>query len=186
METYIAILRGINVSGQKKIKMADLRIYLEELNFKNVQTYIQSGNIIFQDKSQNLKVLENIIEKKILEKTGFEVKTIVKTPSEIESVLANNPFLADQNKDPERLYVTFLAEFPLPVHIEKLKDLDYSPEEFVLDGNNIYLFSPHGYGRAKMNNNFFENKLKVSATTRNWKTVNKLDELAKERTTVGQ
>jgi len=63
--------------------------------------------------------------------------------------------------------------------LEKLKGIDYSPEEFVLKGNIIYLYSPQGYGKAKMNNNFFENKLKVTATTRNWKTVNKLLEMAK-------
>jgi len=180
METYIAILRGINVSGQKKIKMADLKVHLEELNFRNLVTYIQSGNIIFNCDKTSIKNLESEIEKKISEKYGFQVPTLVKTPDEIHYVLNNNPFLSDQNKDPNRIYVTFLSEPPASIYIEKLADIDYSPEEFILDGKNIYFFSPHGYGRAKMNNNFFENKLKVHATTRNWKTVNKLVEIAYE------
>lgn len=179
MKTYIAILRGINVSGQKKIKMADLKIYLEELSFQNVQTYIQSGNIIFKYKSTNAVSLERMIEKKILEKYGFNVPTLVKTPDEIEYVIKNNPFLKDKKKATDRMYVTFLSEMPEKDNVKNLKDFNYNPEEYILDGKNIFFYSPNGYGNAKMNNNFFEKKLKVDATTRNWKTVNKLFELAK-------
>jgi len=179
MKTYIAILRGINVSGQKIIKMADLKVHLEELNFQNIQTYIQSGNVIFQCKSENSKSLEEKIEKKILEKYGFHVPTLVKTPAEIEYVIYNNPFLKDKNKDINRLYVTFLSRIPEQNNVEKLKTFDYNPEEYILDGKNIFGFAPNGYGNAKLNNNFFEKKLKVNATTRNWKTVDKLFELAK-------
>ena len=181
METYIAILRGINVSGQKKIKMADLKVHLEELNFKNVRTYIQSGNVIFEHEATNPEGLENEIEKKISEKYGFQLPTIIKIPSELEYVLNNNPFLNDPNKAANRLYVTFLSAIPSSINIGKLKNTDHSPEEYILDGKNIYFFSPNGYGKAKMNNNFFENKLKVTATTRNWKTVNKLLEISNER-----
>jgi uncharacterized protein (DUF1697 family) len=177
MNKYIAILRGINVSGQKKIKMADLKSHLSELNFKNIQTYIQSGNIIFEYESDDIIFLEDAIKSKINEKYGFEVPTIVITQNEIEYVLANNPFINEQGKDPERIYVTFLSDFPSITNIEKLENFNYSPEEYILDGKIIYFFSPHGYGKAKMNNNFFENKLKVEATTRNWKTVNKLFEM---------
>ncbi|MBN4062481.1 MAG: hypothetical protein COA57_06240 [Flavobacteriales bacterium] len=178
METYIAMLRGINVSGQKKIKMADLKAHFEQLNFKNVQTYIQSGNVIFNNKKSAAAMLEKAIEQKILKEYGFRVPVIVKSPNELRYVLANNSFLNDQSKDKSRLYVTFLAEEPAVVHVEKLKSIDHSPEAYILDVQHIYFFSPHGYGRAKMNNNFFENKLKVAATTRNWKTVNKLSEMA--------
>ncbi len=178
MEIYIAILRGINVSGQKKIKMADLKAHLEELNFKNVQTYIQSGNVIFEHEAASPESLENEIEKKIFEKYGFRVPIIIKTPPELEYVLNNNPFLNDPDKASDRLYVTFLADAPSTINIGKLENTDHSPEEYVLDGRNIYFFSPGGYGRAKMNNNFFENKLKVNATTRNWRTINKLVEIA--------
>ena len=181
METYIAILRGINVSGQKKIKMADLKAHLKELNFKNVRTYIQSGNVIFEHKETTPESLENEIEKKISEKYGFQVPTIIISPSELEYVLNNNPFLNDPNKASDRLYVTFLSAIPSSINIGKLKNIDHSPEEYILDGKNIYFFSPSSYGKAKMNNNFFENKLKTAATTRNWKTVNKLLEISNER-----
>jgi uncharacterized protein (DUF1697 family) len=177
METYIAMLRGINVSGQKIIKMADFKNHLQELNFTDVQTYIQSGNAVFKNKKSTLKALENKIAKKILEVYGFEVSVIVKTPDKLTEVLVNNPFTKD--KDLNRLYVTFLYDEPTADNIKKLKSFDHRPEEYVLNGKIIYGYSPHGYGKAKMSNNFYENKLKVTATTRNWKTVNRLADIAK-------
>ena len=149
METYIALLRGINVSGQKKIKMADLRLHLEELNFQNILTHY-----------------------------GFEVSVLIKTPEDLENTIKNNPFLQDSAKDPKYFYVTFLAKAPSLDGIEKLKEKDYSPEEYDLMDELIYVYPPQGYGRAKMNNNFFEKKLKVAATTRNWRTIHKLLEMA--------
>ena len=175
METYIAMLRGINVSGQKIIKMIDFKNHLQELNFTDVQTYIQSGNAVFKNKKISYKTLENKISRKILDEYGFEVVVIVKSPEELEEIIRNNPF--NDNKYFNRLYITFLSDEPTSDNLEKLRGIDHSPEEFVLKGKTIYFYSPQGYGNAKMNNNFFENKLKVSATTRNWKTVNKLVEM---------
>jgi uncharacterized protein (DUF1697 family) len=176
MQTYIAMLRGINVSGQKKIKMADFKNHLQELNFTDVQTYIQSGNAVFKNKKSAPKALEHKIAQKILQEYGFKVAVIVKSREEITDVLKNNPFKKD--KDLNRLYVIFLSDEPTKENLAKLKGIDHSPEEYLLKGKTIYFYSPHGYGKAKMNNNLFENKLKVAATTRNWKTVNKLGNMA--------
>ena len=172
MNSFIAMLRGINVSGQKSIKMADLLVYLEELSFTNVETYIQSGNIVFDFDQASPGVLEKLIHTKILHQYGFEVPVIVKTSEEMENVVRNNPFVNEVMEDPKRLYVTFLSEAPSVERVDQLKTLDCSPEQWILKGSDIYFFAPNGYGKAKMNNNFFENKLKVNATTRNWKTVN--------------
>lgn len=177
METYIAMLRGINVSGQKIIKMTDFKVHLQDLKFIDVQTYIQSGNAVFKNKKITHKALQNKIARKILDEYGFEVGLIIKSPDELEDIIQTNPF--NENNYLNRLYITFLSDVPTFDNLEKLKGIDYSPEEFVLKGNIIYLYSPQGYGKAKMNNNFFENKLKITATTRNWKTVNKLLEMAK-------
>lgn len=178
MNTYIALLRGINVSGQKQIKMTGLKALFEELKFSDVQTYIQSGNVIFISKEAKLNKLENKIVKAIKEKFGFDVKVIIKTPEEIEYVLSSSPFVK-KKKDPSRMYITFLAAVPSSDNIKKLKETDYSPEEYIINGKTLYLFVPDGYGKAKLNNNLFENKLRVSATTRNWKTVNTLFEMTK-------
>ena len=177
MTKFIALLRGINVSGQKQIKMPDLKSLFEESGFQNIETYIQSGNVIFTSKEKLPEKLEQKISLAIKRKFGFDVQIIVLTPEEIEYVLNNNPFIK-KKKESEKLYVTFLAKSPSNENINKLNAIDYSPEEYIIDGRYIYLFVPNGYSKAKLNNNFFESKLNVSATTRNWKTVNKLLELS--------
>lgn len=178
MSKFIALLRGINVSGQKQIKMSELKTLFEEKGFQDVETYIQSGNVILSAKEKSNKKLEDKISSTIKSKFGFDVNAIVVTPEEIGHVIQSNPFLK-KKKDTEKLYVTFLSENPSAENIKKLKAVDYSPEEYFIDKRFIYLFEPTGYGKARLNNNFFENKLKVFGTTRNWKTVNKLFELSK-------
>jgi len=178
MEIYIAMLRGINVSGQKKIKMADLRVHLSELPFDNLSTYIQSGNIVFQSVHTDPTILAKAIADKIREKYDFEVPTLVKTRSDFEAAVENNPFPESEGHDLKYLHVTFLAEAPEASTIEHIQMLDFEPEQFVWLDEKIYLYAPKGYGRAKMTNNFWEKKLKIAATTRNWKTVNKLLDMA--------
>lgn len=179
MATYIALLRGINVSGQKLIKMADLKSLLEETGFKNVSTYIQSGNIIFNSADKNSAKTESKISSAIKKRYGFDVQVIVISPDYLEQILKNNPFIK-KNVNIERLYVTFLADKPSKENIKKLGTVDYLPEEYFMDQKIIYLHVQTGYGKAKLNNNFLENKLKVEATTRNLKTINKLWELSNE------
>ena len=178
MSKFIALLRGINVSGQKQIKMSELKTQFEEKGFQDVETYIQSGNVIFSAREKSNKKLEDKISSAIKSKFSFDAQIIVLTPEAIGHVIQSNPFLK-KKKDTEKLYVTFLLENPSADNIKKLKDVDYSPEEFIMDGSYIYLFVPNGYGNSKLNNNLFESKLKVFGTTRNWKTVNKLFELSK-------
>ncbi len=176
MATFISILRGINVGGQKKIQMTDLKSLYEELGFKHVKTYIQSGNVIFENDDE--KELLQRIEQKISDKYGFHVPVIIRTKNEMETVLNNNPFLREKNIDESKLHVTFLNEHPLKDHINKTETFHYDPDRFVISGREVYLYCPNGYGRTKLNNTFFENKLKVPATTRNWNTTNKLVEMA--------
>ena len=177
MERYIAMLRGVNVSGQKKIKMDELRNYLEKTNFYDVKTYIQSGNIVFSSE-ETKEVLPGSIESNIKKHFGFEVPTVVKAPSDFEHVLLNCPFLKDTARDFGKVYITFLSREPEANHIAALAETNYSPEEYIIDGAIIFVYAANGYGKAKLNNNLFEQKLKVSATTRNWKTVEKLAEMA--------
>jgi uncharacterized protein (DUF1697 family) len=178
MKKFIALLRGINVSGQKKIKMSDLKLLFEEMGFKDVQTYIQSGNVIFSSKEISADKLEIKISSGIKRKCGFDVRVIILSAKEIEYVLKNNPFLK-KKKDEDKFYVTFLSKIPSDENIEKMHSIDYSPEEYFIEGKRLYLFVPNGFGQAKINNNLIEKKLKVDGTTRNWKTVKALSELAK-------
>lgn len=175
MQTYIALLRGINVSGQKKIKMADLKVHLENLNFENVRTYIQSGNVIFESTKTDATDLAIKIKVEILKQYGFDVPTLVLTSKYLKNILNKNPLGKDKNTD--QIYFTILADKPSTENIEKIKKENYFPDEFSILDKVVYLYLSNGYGRAKMNNNFFENKLKVQATTRNWKTLNKILEI---------
>jgi uncharacterized protein (DUF1697 family) len=172
MKTFLSILRGINVSGQKKISMAELKILYEELGFKNSTTYIQSGNVVFKNK--NAIGLSKRIEQKVFEKYNFQVPVIIRTLDEMEEVIKKNPFLTEKNIDLTKLHVTYLAEAPKPEDIDKIKKYNYEPDVFCIAGKEVFLHCPNGYGNSKLTNNFFENKLKVTATTRNWRTTTEL------------
>lgn len=178
MAKYIALLRGINVSGQKPIKMAELKTHFEDLNYKNVATYIQSGNIIFDSENFNLDILANEIRDKIKNHYGWDVPVIVIRSDYLKLISENNPFIVQSNASIDKLYVTFLKEEPLAELAEKFKAFDYKPDAFLLKGKVLYGFVPESYGNTKFSNNFIENKLKTAATTRNWKTVLKLLEMA--------
>jgi uncharacterized protein (DUF1697 family) len=181
MQTFISILRGINVSGQKKILMADLKILFESLHFKETATYIQSGNVVFKSDSKSSDIeLAKKIEKAISAKYHFEVPVIIRTSAELKNAISQNPFKKEKNIDLKKLHVTFLSETPDKEKIEQIKEANFLPDRFVFKGKEIYLHIPDSYGETKLSNKFFENKLKVGATTRNWNTVNKLFEMAQQ------
>ncbi len=178
MKTSISILRGINVSGQKKILMADLKIMYETLGFTNVVTYIQSGNVLFNSDtkySENELMLK--IEQAIVEKYDFQVPVQVFSVEFLKNIISNNPFLKGSEIDVEKLHVTYLAEIPSKDKLESIKNYDFSPDKFNIIENTVYVYCPGGYGNTKLSNTFFESKLKVKATTRNWKTTLKLLEI---------
>ena len=181
MVTYISILRGINVSGQKKIMMKDLTALYEVMGFKNVVTYVQSGNVIFDCNKIKTASISKKIETKIFETYNFYVPVIIRTVDEMQSVLTNNPYLKKSSTEEIGLHVTFLAEHPTQVQIDKTNEFNFAPDKFMISGNEVYLYCPISYGNSKLSNNFFENKLNVRATTRNWKTVNELVRLATEK-----
>jgi uncharacterized protein (DUF1697 family) len=179
METFISILRGINVSGHRKIPMTDLKSMYERSGFKDVITYIQSGNVIFKaDSKFTGETLEHIIEKKIDEKFNLDVPVIIRLAGEMKKILSLNPFLKMNDVIIKKLHVTFLGKVPGQNELIKINEFDYSPDKFIIKNKEIFLYCPRGYGKTRLTNNFFENKLKVRATTRNWKTINKLVELA--------
>jgi uncharacterized protein (DUF1697 family) len=180
MQNYIAILRGINVSGQKKILMEDLRDLLKEMKLQDAKTYIQSGNIVFKSegKLSNEKLAAKI-ESGIKKKFGFDVPVIVRSEAEWKKAMASNPFLKDKKANPERMYITFLSAAPEKKLADDLRSFSSQPDQFHIAGSEIFLHCPVSYGETKLSNNFFEKKLKVKATTRNWKTVNALLEMCK-------
>lgn len=176
--TYISFLRGINVSGQKMINMKELKVLYEKIGFKNVTTYIQSGNVVFQSEIKDSKKISSEIEKNIFKKYKFEVPVIIRTYDELKLIRDSNPFLKEKNINIDKLYVAMLSEFPSQLYIDKLNTFDFSPDRFILSGREVYICVENGFGRTKINNNFFENKLKLTATTRNVKTISELINIA--------
>jgi uncharacterized protein (DUF1697 family) len=177
MKKYLALLRGVNVSGKNLIKMKDFQAILQENGLDNVTTYIQSGNIIFESQLSDNKEVENKISQLISKKYGFDVPVIILTLTKLENLIEYNPFSAEANEEPTKVLISFFTDLPSTELINKFKAVNYETERFKFEGKYAYLYCMNGYGKAKINNNFFENKLKVKATTRNWKTVLKLFEM---------
>jgi len=175
---YIALLKGINVGPHKRMKMADLIAALESPSFKNIKTYLQSGNVIFEhDLVDSTNVAEDI-EKKIDQTFGFSVNVIIRTEKEMENIIGNNPFINDPKIELDKLHVTFLSELPNPETISNLDIKKDENEKFKVIDREVYLYCPNGYGNTKLKNDVFERKLNTTATTRNWKTTNKLLDLS--------
>ena len=178
MFQYIAFLKGINVGGKNIVKMSDLTNFLSSNNYYNVKTYIQSGNIIFETKSTERNQIKKDITRLILKEFNIETCTILLTSNELISILEYNPFLNIENYNSKFLYFTFLNE---SINQNPITDDNkYSPDEFKIDNNCIYVYCPTGYGKTKLTNTFFEKKLKCNATTRNLNTLNSINQLVKK------
>ena len=177
MPRYVALLRGINVTGRNKVAMADLKELCGTLGHTGVVTYVQSGNIVFSSRSQKPAVIAEGIEAQISKDLGLDVRVVIRTPADLRKVIQRNPF-AGAKDAPKSLYVTFLAAAPDKARVGALDSFEAPPDEFAVDGLHVYLHCPAGYGRSKLNNTFWERKLAVDATTRNWNTINACLELA--------
>lgn len=187
MTIFTALLRGINVGGNNKIKMADLKLAFEELRFLDVQTFIQSGNVLFKADLQNNLIEEFLvtqIEGKIESSFGLKISVVLRTKAELERILGNCPFTkeeiieAEESSLGESLYVSLLGKEPTEKEIEKLMKYKSDNEEFVIDGRNVYLLFKNSIRNSKLANSI--QKIFGVSTTRNWKTMNKLKELAIE------
>lgn len=177
MKTYISMLRGINVSGKNLIKMDTLQEMYKNLGYKNVKTFIQSGNVIFQSEEEDISALTSKISLTIQEVFSLNIPVFVKEKSELAKIYKGNPFLKDADKKAENQYICLLSNVINTQLIKKIENSKYLPDTFSFKEDAIYIYCQYGYGQTKLNNNFFENKLKVNATTRNLKTIRTMIEL---------
>lgn len=178
MVTYIAFLRGINVAGKNKVPMAELRELCESIELKDVQTYIQSGNIIFKSVVDSTSELEGLLAEAILNKFDIEVPVLIRTTYQVSAMVNDNPFASDDDSIKKQLYFVLINSSPSIETLIKFKTEAFANEEFSIADGCIYLKCNARYGKAKLNNNLIERKLNVMATTRNYRTMNKLLELA--------
>ncbi|MEL0652794.1 DUF1697 domain-containing protein [Algibacter sp. TI.3.09] len=176
MRTYIALLRGINVGGNNKILMAELRDLLLNMGLKDVQTYIQSGNIIFNSEEGNASELEFQITEAIKKRFGLDVPVLVKTRDALKIIFDACPFSEEKK---QKSYFSLLYTVPEVGLVNEVSSIEFENEEIEISPNCVYFYSSVGYGKTKYNNNFFERKLKVTATARNYKTIVKLLKLSK-------
>ncbi|MDV7138073.1 DUF1697 domain-containing protein [Maribacter sp. TH_r10] len=174
---YIALLRGINVGGHKKVKMADLRHLFENLGFDNVKTYIQSGNVVFESENSDIGFLEHQINKAILDYFGFEVPVIIIEGVEVKRIVDNNPFNDAEDIQANKVYYVLLKRRPTQEALDALSSLHFENEQLVTTPACVYLKCDLGARKAKCNNNLIEDRLKVAATSRNHRTMLKLLEL---------
>ncbi len=178
MNCFVVFLRGINISGQKLMKMADLRSALEQAGFEGVQTYVQSGNLVLKSEDSDRDKISEGVKAVIKEKFGYDVPCLVKTRDEIEDILSESPY-DPESRDPKKIFFIMLYEIPEKERVLAIDPSAYHPEEFLIKEDRIYLFAANGAAKSKLSNNFFEAKLKVNATTRNLNTMNKMLDLAK-------
>ncbi|MDD4859217.1 MAG: DUF1697 domain-containing protein [Dehalococcoidales bacterium] len=181
MTTYVSLLHGINVSGQNKLKMADLKSIYEALGFNDIATYVQSGNVVFDSFLSDVKEIPTMIEEKIKQVSLLNVPVLLRTAGELKQIIGNNPFIKKADIDTTKLYVTFLSETPDESALATVTGINSGEDKFEIINREIYLYCPNGYGRTKYSNDFFERKLHVTATTRNWNTVNALLAIASGR-----
>ena len=176
MLTYIALLKGINVGGHKKVPMAELRELLNNEGFREVKTYIQSGNVVLQS-SENSSFVQERIQKAIQIKFGFDISVIVKTREELNRIFKASPFSAGIK---EKSYFIMLNKIPQKELLNHVESISYEKEEIVILKDALYFYSSVGYGNAKFNMNTFERKLEVIGTARNYNTMVKLLAMSSE------
>jgi uncharacterized protein (DUF1697 family) len=178
MNTFIALLRGINVGGKNMIPMPELKSLFTSMDFEDVSTYLQSGNVVFSSSTGDAQALAVAIEERIDEAFGLGTTVLLRTPAELAAIADSNPYLG-READLSKLHVVFLSRPPKADAAAKLDPARSPPDEFAVRGREIYLHLPNGAGRSRLTMDYFEKRLGVRATARNWKTVTKLLELTR-------
>lgn len=181
MKTHLALLRGINVSGHNMIKMEALKTVLEDIGFKNVQTYIQSGNVFVDSDEENPAAVGFHIRQEIYRAFGYEVPVVVIGKEDLEACFKNSPYWKEKEADLKKLYVTFVSKVLSSNAIHDLKMSQVKPDEACIDASRIYIKYAVGAGKTRFDQKYIEKKLNVTATMRNWNTVTKLLEIFSER-----
>ena len=177
MIKHLALLRGINVSGTKMIKMEALKKALESVGFSNVVTYIQSGNVFVETVEESASKVGFIIKQEIFKSFGYDVPVVIIGKEDLQLCLLNNPFVKEEEVDLKKLYVSFVSKYLKLEAIHDLKISNIKPDQVYIDGTRIYIKYFDSPAKTRLDNNYIEKKLVLTSTIRNWNTVNKLLEM---------
>jgi uncharacterized protein (DUF1697 family) len=180
MPVMISMLRGVNVGGHNKIKMDALRGLYQSLKLEDPRTYVQSGNVIFRTKKNNVASLAKRIEDAIERTFKFRPRVVLRTREELRKAIAASPFASRRNLEPGKILVTFLADDPGAKGSAALTGLKGYPEELHLKGRELYIYFPNGAGKSKLPWASLAQSLETSGTARNWNSVTKMLEIAED------
>ena len=170
------------MTGHNSVKMTELAALYVFLGFNDCETYIQSGNVIFSGEADiSLPSTALKIEKTIQERFSYDVPVMIRTIKELINLFSSNPFLGEINFDPSKMAVIFLHDKPTDTQIQKVSDIDYPPDKFKIIDREIYIYCPNGFGRTKLYTNFFEKKIGVIGTARNWRTITAILKIAEKK-----
>jgi len=178
MAVLVGLLRGVNIGGHHKIKMHDLRSLCAGLELADVQTHLQSGNLIFRTSERSFPKLADKIECCIERKYGFRPEVLLRTASEMREIVAGNPFASRKGIEPSKLAVVFMEDEPSAPQRQALLQMDIAPEELHVIGRQLYIYFPNGQARPKISWSQVGKILQTPTTARNWNTVTKLLELS--------
>lgn len=181
MTTFVLLLRGVNVSGHKRVPMADLRELATSLGLTDPQTYVQSGNLVVGADRSEAEVAESL-QAAIENRFGFEVRVISRPATQFIDIASSHPY-SSLDLDERFLHVAFLDRTPEDEVGMLIDAADYEPDRFEANGREIYLAYPNGSGRSKLNHTLLERRLGVTLTARNWRTVLKLAAMVRTRST---
>jgi uncharacterized protein (DUF1697 family) len=176
----VALLRAVNVGGNNKLPMKDLAGMFTALGCEAVETYIQSGNVVYRANAALAARIPTLVTRAIEERFGFQVPVVTRTVAELRTVVETNPFLS-AGVEQEQLHVAFLADAPLPERIAQLDPQRSPPDAFAVRGRNVFLHYPNRVGRTKLTNAYLDAKLGTVSTVRNWCTVLMLLDMAEKK-----
>jgi uncharacterized protein (DUF1697 family) len=180
VDTHVALLRGVNVGGKNRLPMAALRAILVDLGCTGVATYIQSGNAVYAADDGLAARIPDLVAEQIAAGFGLQVPVVTRTAAELRDVVEGNPFVRG-GADPATLYVAFLAEHPEPDAVFRLDPERSPPDAFTVRGREVYLSLPNGAARTRLSTGYLDSRLATTSTVRNWRTVLRLAEMARER-----
>jgi len=177
---HVALLRGINVGGRNKLPMKELASLFRDAGSREVETYIQSGNVVFEAEPALADRIAGVVSEAIRRDFGLDVPVVTRTEYELARVVDTNPFL-EGGGDESILHVAFLADLPDADRVRSLDPNRSPPDEFAVAGREIYLRCPNGMARTKLTNAYFDSRLATVSTMRNWRTVSTLLTMASDR-----
>ncbi len=177
MTRCVSLFRGINVGGNQLVRMDALKALHSSLGLGDVQTYIQSGNVVFSSERADVAQIQKEIAASFAQTFGFSVKVMVRTANQLNEIIGNNPFQNQPMREAKWLIAMFLESDPSSTALEDIQGTYSGPEEIHIIGQEAFIYYPEGMGRSKLTNTLLEKKLKTAGTARNWNTVLKLQQM---------